>query len=405
MKKKLFLYFLFITNTLFALQTPYKALIITPVADLAGQSLSECNKNSVISIYKNLTLCGKKGEFACPRVHQALLHEYVTVLEEHGDEIMVKINNLYFETNNDTTKHDTFWTLKKNVMSLACLEKHGINLSLLPEPIEYEKKKPTQQNSITLLAPYKEPMTGHLFSAGTRFVQAPAANKDYRTVYVLDVKKMRMHTLELPKTITVCTHALTNKEKLNLFVRLCQKWATTQNGFIAYVWGGCSITHLYQHDAFTLQEAKDFRGKSISFFKRNEIHHPHGGLDCAGLVARAAQTAGLPYYYKNTTTLAKHLAPHRQETKLQPGDLIWFSGHVMIIGNLEKNTVIEARHYSHGYGKVHELPLSKVFKDMKTFDTLKQAYLKKKPLIRLDKHQKPVQTINHFKLLQMNSIF
>lgn len=406
MKKIVFLMLLTMQSTIAGLQTPYKAIIIVPVADLAGQSLQEQNKDSIITIYKNFSICGKKGEFACPRVHQALFHEYVTVLEERNQEVLIKINNFFFETDRDAARHDTFWSLKRNFLPVTHLKQHGINEKLIPEPVVTNQKQKTNQKIITLLHPFKDPISGLAYSVGTRFVQAPTQQHPQRvSAYALNPHNTHMHTIEFPKNIVTATQNLSPLQKKALFVRLCRSWANTSQGFIPYVWGGCSLTNLYTHEPFKVQEAKDHRGYTVSYFKRNEPRHPHSGFDCAGLIARAAQTAGLPYYFKNTTTLSKHLAPYSNNTPVQAGDLVWLPGHVMIIGNVEKNTIIEARHYSHGYGKIHELPVEKIFKGIKTLENLKQAYLNHKPLERLDKDQNTIQSLKQYKLLQLGSIF
>ncbi len=384
-----------------ALQTPYQAVVIVPVADLAGQSLQEKSKEPVTSIYKKLSICGKKGEFACPRVHQALFHEFVTVLEERNQEVLVKINNFFFETEKDSTRFDTFWSLKKNFMPLAHLEKHNVNLALLPEPVMVNQTPRHQQKITTLLYPYRDTVNGLTYSAGTRFVQAPLENHERVTAYALNPRNTYVHKIEFPKNLVSSTENLTLAQRKKLFVRLCRMWAHEQKGLIPYVWGGCSLTAFYPQKDFTTHEDNDHHGNPITYFKRSDVRHPHSGFDCAGLIARAAQTAGLPYYFKNSTTLAKHLPLHTKNSPLQAGDVIWFPGHVMVMGNIEKNTVIEARHYSHGYGKVHEIPLAEAFKDISTYEQLKQAFLENKPLLRLDKDKNVIQKINNFKLLEM----
>ncbi|MGE0206842.1 MAG: hypothetical protein AB7R69_03245 [Candidatus Babeliales bacterium] len=395
---------LFLPTYFYGLTKPYDALIAVPVADLAGQSLQESPKIPAEPWYKKLAICGKKGEFACPRVHQALFGEQVTVLEEKQDEVFVKIYNFFYEKDKDSLKYDTFWTLKKNIVPLEHLKKHTISLEHIPPTISYttpHKKHP--HKVVTLLKPFRDTISGYTFSVGTRFVQAGAQEAAKTPIYILDPKTMRMHIAHVPSNAALCTDELSGAQKRKLFVLLCRQWAQATHGFVPYVWGGCSLTHMCKEDSFAVLQTKDHYQKPVEIFKRHDVRNPLSGFDCAGLIARAAQTAGLPYYYKNTTTLSKNLKTYTQETKAQNGDLMWIPGHVMVIGSIEKNTIIEARHYSHGYGKVHEIPIDHIFKDIKTVEELKQAYLKKEPLLRLDKSKTVIQTIKDYKLLEFIS--
>lgn len=115
--------------------------------------------------------------------------------------------------------------------------------------------------------------------------------------------------------------------------------------------------------------------------------------------------AGIPFFYKNTVTIAEHLKEIDPNESLQPGDIIWVRGHVMVVANIKRNTIIEARGYDGGYGHVHEIALAKVFKGIKTFADLKKAWLEKQPLIRLNKAGKIQDSFKSVKLLSMKSVF
>ena len=86
---------------------------------------------------------------------------------------------------------------------------------------------------------------------------------------------------------------------------------------------------------------------------------------------------------------------------LQEGDIIWIRGHVMIVGSLKDNTLIEARGYNHGYGKVQEIPLHTVFKYIKTFAQLFVHQQNKLPFFRMNSRGKVVQTIHELKILRL----
>lgn len=128
------------------------------------------------------------------------------------------------------------------------------------------------------------------------------------------------------------------------------------------------------------------------------------GFDCSALILRAAQIAGLPFYFRNTTTIAAHLKPLTIQDSLEDGDIIFMRGHVMVIASIKRNTCIEARSYGGGYGKVQEIHVQDLYKDITTLEELKDAYLtnKKVELLTFDKIAKP---INDLKILKLKSIF
>ena len=383
-----------------------QAIVIVPVADLLGQSQKISGAKNTLAAYTQVSICGKKGEFACPRLHQLLFNEVVTIVEEYEDEVKVKVPHVCFETQDQGTPMDTYWTLKKNIISFDHLKKHRINLAEIPQPISYETKKIEDDQSISLIMPHYDRKTGFTFSVGTRFVAKPdQENKTTIAVYALDGQGTAMRTLHIPPSHCVRQKTSTNEQKIALFLELIRRWSHQNNGFIPYVWGGCSFSGVCKNDQFTTKESIAPHGQKISFYQRPDSKKQHSGFDCTGLVTRATQLAGIPYFYKNTTTLAKYLKPLTTDTQLHAGDLIWFPGHVMVAGDLGKNTIIEARHYGHGYGKVHELPLKEVFKDVATFEQLQQNFFKQKPLLRLHRNGSVAQTISTFKLLRLASVW
>ena len=111
----------------------------------------------------------------------------------------------------------------------------------------------------------------------------------------------------------------------------------------------------------------------------------HTGLDCSGLVLRACQTIGIPYFYKNSSTLAHELPEIKVHERILPGDLIWLAGHVIIIADPQSGLCIEARDYGHGYGKVQQIHINQLFYETANIDQLKHAYHKGKSLTRIDK--------------------
>jgi cell wall-associated NlpC family hydrolase len=177
------------------------------------------------------------------------------------------------------------------------------------------------------------------------------------------------------------------------------------SGTIPYIWGGCSLTETLRTGRFRKITIKR-NDKLCDAYQQTEIkEQPQSGLDCTGLIMRAAQTSGLPYYYKNSTTIAHYLKPITSLENIQEGDLIWIPGHIMAISDLKRNMIIEARHYNDGYGKIHEIKLNHLFKDIQTFADLYNAIAHHQPLLRLNREGKVSKTIMHAKILSLDSCY
>jgi hypothetical protein len=128
------------------------------------------------------------------------------------------------------------------------------------------------------------------------------------------------------------------------------------------------------------------------------------GFDCAGLILRAAQCCGIPFFFKNSTTIAHYMRPLQPNETIEEGDILWIYGHVMVVADIRRNTIVEARSHYHGFGKVHEIPLHQEFKGMNTFEDLRKAFFNKQGLERLDASGNVVQKITQFKILKFSSL-
>lgn len=385
----------------------YKALVVVPVADLVGQPFGHAHNEKS---YNSIPLCGKKGSFACPRINQLLFHEIVTVIGHQHDEVHIKIPHMFFETANSSNKLDTYWTLKKNVIPLTKLENAGIDLTKIPEPISYNPsiQRHLDQTIAVLTQPYHDPLSRINFSAGTRFVvDKTQRSPHFIMVWAYNPRKYTMHKIGLPIThVNVLNPRSTQDEQRSLMVKTARQWARTKKGFIPYVWGGSSFSSLCTDQLISEQHGRDIFNAPITFYTRAFYSSgPLCGFDCTGLIIRAAQAAGIPYFYKNTTTLEKYLKPITNVNDLKIGDIIWFPGHVMIVSDLKNNMLIEAGGYNYGHGKTHEISLKKMFKNINTYYDLIKAYNDKKPLERLNTKGEVGGTYKNFKILSLESVW
>ena len=377
----------------------YKAVVITPVADLLGEYAQEGER-----AYQHIPVSGEKQHAydTCKREHQVLFHEIVEVVEEQHEQVKVAISNFFFVPKNSNEKRSLFWMLKKDLYPLPVGEEGAVLRARLPEPMSYQQPIAQQSNTVALILPYRDARTNSTHSVGTRFV-VESLNEEQQlvTVYRLDKDTHCCTTMTVPKT--QCLFPVDDKDlQRSNFVALVRLWAHNPLGKIPYVLGGCSFVYAAADINFKEVAAEN----GCSYYALNGVNNtPETGFDCSGLVARAAQMAGLPYFYKNTTTLASYLTCLSPDKHLCDGDLIWVPGHVMIVSDYERGLVIEARGYSSGWGRLHEISLGQLFKDVETFTELEQLFRDQHPLKIIDKAGNVSRTYETFKLLALDSVW
>lgn len=375
----------------------YPALVTVPIADLVGSPVSS-------DIYQQLPLCGATNfSRACPRLHQALFNQYVEVIQERNGHVCIQVPNVFYITHQSQKPYNQFWTAACTITPVRILEKENIKLSTFPAPINYTTKTIPEHHIVTLIEPLHDAETGFTFSAGTRFVLAQKADAHTISVYRYNPKQKKVTVMQIPKKqCYMSSPDLRPEERVHHFVALARRWARKTDGAIPYVWGGCSYIQRSKPDAF--KEVVIHTKEPYAYYVRPDCtDRPASGIDCSGFICLAAQCCGIPYFFKNSTTVARCLRPVAADESIIEGDIIWIPNHVMIVGSVKNNTLIEARHYSQGYGCVHELPLSAVFKDITTYHDLHQACLTKKPLVRLDRQGNARETIRECKLLHIMS--
>ena len=352
-----------ILNLLFFNCYAYKAIVVVPVADLLGQPSQNINPNK---FYNQLNPSTELG--ACYRINQSLFNEIVDVIQERGPEVEIATQNCFIK-NSVSDRYNKFWTLKSNILPLNDIEINKISNIL---------------SQITLIRPFR--YKNLIFSAGTNFVVQVETKNSYK-VFILNTKTKDFDLVDIPKNYTFEP----SDNKINDFIRILKSW-TNRKKVIPYVWGGTSFCKIYKKH----KNASEFH----KFLSKNETIK--SGMDCAGLILRAAQIAGIPYFYKNTTTLAANLPKIKKIDSIKNGDLIFFPGHVIIISDIDKNLCIEARGYNHGYGIVQEIPLNQLFRNINNFDELRDAYFKHQTLERLNSEGIVIQNIKNFQILKFN---
>ena len=292
-----------------------QGLVTVPVADLIGNSINNNHNN----IFFKLPLAGV-GINDCTRLHQALFHEIITIIEKQGKLIKIKIPNMFYESLNGE-KQDQYWTLSTNITPLT--EIADEHKKSLPDPISYQKTDnfENSNNSIaTLIHPWCNPKTSLTYSAGTRFKLIDNSKhkfNDLITILLFNANTKKIEPTVIPKKYLFITLNHTINKKIKYFIKLLKIW-TKQSTIIPYVWGGSSYTKRYKEKSFQITQKKN-----ATYYDRPKIKdNPKTGFDCSGLIARAAQIVGIPFYYKNTSTMANNLQELSKDDSIENGDII-----------------------------------------------------------------------------------
>jgi len=401
---------IFPSKNLYSLQ---KAIINVPIADLLGQSITTIYPDKKTECaYEEIPFCSSQIHSAasCPRLHQLLYNETVDVIKSTDEEVCIQINNAYYLNPSSSLPQTYYWMLKKNVTFFDDITAHNIPSHHIPEPINFNDSSHlglNQNNIITLSEPHFDPTSQMTFSAGTRFIQATPLQKKRTstyTVFAINYKTYKEYHIKIP--IYKCIISNTTKirsDKITDYINVLKKWAhRKQNTFIPYTWGGTSFTHT-THGNFK-EITKTTHHSDYSFYEyETSTPSPKSGFDCSGVILRATQICGIPYFCKNTSTIAHCLTLLQPNQTLCNGDIILIKGHVMIVSDIIKNLLIEARSYGHGYGKLHEIPLNQVFEDIHTYKDLTDAFFNKITIKRKDKQGKIRDTFSQLQLFPIAS--
>lgn len=398
----------------FSAYSSNKAVVIVPVADIIGSPIKHFSlAPSVKEAYELIGICGAPNQSSdgSPRIHQLLFNEVVDIVTdeqtlENADEVCIRFEGAFFITSKDTNPNHLYWTQKRNLLTLKKMKQRKLNLSNIPSQLNFNNPQAlNEQPVIVLIKPFFDTVTKQTYSAGTRFVYTiDETNSSFYKVPIFDRLTTSYKTTYIPIHYAYVVTTQSKEKSITCFVNLLKRWAHEFPGKIPYVWGGCSFVGTDNPYNYQLVSKKMKKNKQCMIYERkNYSQYPFTGLDCTGLILRAAQICNIPYFYKNTYTLAHFLSRLTSHDKLQEGDIIWIPGHVMVVSNLEKNLLIEARGYSHDFGIVQEIELAKVFKGINTYQQLLDAHNAHTSLTRLNRAGQEVEYIPHFTLLKLES--
>ena len=376
-----------------------KAVVTVPVADLTGHTVRAAG--NINTCYKTIPCAPDKGDTACLRLHQLKANDVVTMTREfYSGEVIIEVPGLFYYDGKNKRRND-FWSLKKYFKPLRSFSKEV--QGHIPPAIDSAQPKNGYDKVLTLRKPWFH--NKNLYSVGTRFMRNSAQDTcaEYG-IYVIDYTKKKAHTALVPKERSLVIYHKKFAKARRVFMSLLRDWAHQPKGLIPYVWGGFSYREPCPDKGFKKFKGK-LCGKECSYWERNGFTlTPRGGFDCSNMILCAAQMAGLPYYCKNSNVIARTLRPLKSGEKIEEGDIIWYSGHVMVVSDIEKNLIIEAIGYDSGYGQVHEVHINKVFQGIYNFNGLRPCHFRRKFTYRLRKDGSPWRSVYRLKILKLSSI-
>lgn len=293
-----------------------------------------------------------------------------------GDEVLVEFPHFYY-LSQDGKKCSQFWLHKDSIVELDTVSKHNLD-TLIPEPINYRTLAIPHENILTLIHPWRDPVTNMWFSVGTRFIRHKDEDTPtrYGIIYI-DYNTMCARTAQVRTECALTELPTTSDDAIRRMLSILRSWIYDQDT-IAYVWGGTSYIDRYTQEFELVEEVRN--NVTITNWQRPRKPGTRCGFDCSGLILRVAHMVGIPYFCKNTATLNSILNEVPIDEPLKEGDLILYKGHVMIISDLENHVLIDASSYPKGYGCLREVSLSDVFDKISTYDDLRQWALLDKPL-------------------------
>lgn len=377
-----------------------RAVFLQPITDIFFEKLSRIfPEHTMPAIYFSSSF-SSRNKYECPRAAQALFNEVVSIERQEGNEVLIERPHVFFQNNGNPIS--AYWVLKHSLVTFDELLKKKIDLTVFPEPINYQNPDTIKaRNIITLILPWH--YNGINFSVGTRFIRTFKDSKTQRGIKFYDPTSETVIEASVPKSHALVFKNQSAQDHQKLFIQLLHLWLS-QPGVIPYVWGGYSIREFLNSNQFE-EHFQIFNDTLVSEWMRPTLRAPYSGIDCSGLVSLAAQIAGIPYFYKNTYTLSQNLEPLSPQDTLEEGDLLWFNGHVMIVSNIPDNLIIEAAGYRSGFGQVQEIALNKRFQDIQNYKDLFTAYLQKKELKICNNQGQLFITIPHFVLYKLASVW
>lgn len=379
------------------------ALIISPVVDVLGNA-PDAFKSKVENSrrYRNIpfshTAIDYKKVKWSSRLHQLLFNQLVYVVKEHANEALVEIPELTLKPNPTELAYNLKgWISKKHLIFLDQMQRRGFDFETLPA------FKGSHFKSFFLLKPHFVKELGIKYSVATEFV-IQNESKEHWIVPVFQANKMENTLIYFPKNKCLVNKEMGFEEKINRFLSILHIWAQSKEGFIPYVLGGSSCTDLINNKKVIVEIVKTLHKKGVMYKRPWNWKRPASGLDCSSMIYLAARMAGLPYNFKNTSSLKNQLKEIQANEPIEPGDLLWIPGHVMVLSRVDKSlSFIHAAGYSLNYGRVCEIQSKDLFRSVHKASDLISLKRRRQALQLLNAKGEVAKIVNTWKILKIRS--
>jgi hypothetical protein len=167
---------------------------------------------------------------------------------------------------------------------------------------------------VTIIEPHYDSTLKLTFSVGTRFIKKVSRRKKRASrieVFAFDYPNLKEYIIKIPYHKCIMYNCTKTKEdRIADYVHLLKRWAHHKMGTIPYVWGGTSFTKNTPGN-FKEVTTTGHNGDYSFYEYEKDIQTPKNGFDCSGVILRAAQICGIPYFCKNTTTIAQCLKTYK----------------------------------------------------------------------------------------------
>ena len=141
---------------------------------------------------------------------------------------------------------------------------------------------------------------------------------------------------------------------------------------IPYVYGGTTIGNFFEKNFFESKKIKLFNNFFTKIYvhkKKNINQEDKAGVDSSGLVNFVLRLFGIPFNLRNTKTFKTFLKKVNSYEELQDGDLLWISGHVLIV-NKKDNKFYESNGYKYNCNGIIQQHVSERFKNINSIEDL-----------------------------------
>lgn len=391
--------FIFIINVIASCVSLYAqdGFIIVSVADLVAQPFMYTSTKQIKEAYESLTLSPEQGKGSCLRVHQALFNEAVTIVDYQDDQVQVVVKNCFAKPMPGMYVEPlTVWMLRESILTEEeCNELDDTNLFPLP----YNEESRCDETTLTLLVPWYDEVTNTTYSAGTRFCRDKTkSTSETHAIKLYDAANKKSVSSHVPQSYALVSGNYTFLERRSMFVNLLYQWCTCGNS-IPFVWGGTSFIN-YAHHKPVLKKWFAYGEQVSAWNYSSNGKSPLSGFDSSGLILRAAQICGFPYYCCNSSAVA-HTLMNVPFSDIQEGDIVWAPGYLGVVASLDRNEIIEAQGYARGYGIVQCIDLKQRFSNAPTWHDFIQCCEKRIPLQSLDSQGRCVAHVPLLRLYRL----